>query len=149
MDSQSEQLQQQDLSNLPKTSPGILQTHRDFRPLILKCILFAFYSAEEEAGAAIIDVTTAPRQQLLSMLQSKQGLTSRATQAPSTAQLQPQVKQSPGTATLHGQPGISLSELSVHDPGMKDPQAWLLTVQKVGLVCHDEAACCQKDLQSV
>ena len=85
------------------------------------------------------------------MLQAKQGLTSRAsqaTQAASPAQPQPHVKQSPGPASLHEQPGLSLSELSVHDPGMKDPQAWLLAVQKVGLVCHDEAACCQKDLQS-
>ncbi len=91
-------------------------------------------AAGEEAGAAIIDVTSAPRQQLLSMLQAEQGLRSRdsqATQAASPAQLQPHAKQSPGTASLHGRLGISLSELSVHDPGMKDPQAWLLTVQKV------------------
>ncbi|KAL0046980.1 hypothetical protein WJX82_003486 [Trebouxia sp. C0006] len=92
---------------------------------------------ETEAGVAIIDVTTAPRQQLLSMLQATQGLTSRAsqsTQAASPAQPQPHVKQSPGAASLHGRPGISLSELSVHDPGMKDPQVWLLTVQKALLV---------------
>jgi len=114
-----------------------------------KCTVFSFLSAEQEAGAAIIDMTTAPRQQLLSMLQAKQGLTSRAsqaTQAASPAQPQPYVKQRLSMASLHGQPGISLSELSVHDPGMKDPQAWLLTVQKVDLVCHDEAACCQTKL---
>ena len=110
------------------------QAHKDFLSLTLKCIGFSFLSAEKEAGVAIIDVTTAPRQQLLSMLQAKQGLTSRAsqaTQAASPAQPQPHVKQSLGTASLHGRPGISLSELSVHDPGMKDPEAWLLTVQKV------------------
>jgi len=92
------------------------------------------FAAEEEAGAAIIDMTTASRQQLLSMLQAKQGLTGRAsqaTQAASPAHSQPHVKQSAGRALLHGQPGISLSELSVHDPGMKDPEGWLLTVQKV------------------
>ena len=92
------------------------------------------FAAEEEAGAAIIDVTSAPRQQLLSMLQTNQGLTSRVSQtiqAASPAQPQARVKQSPGTMSLHGRPGICLSELSVHDPGMKDPQAWLLTVQKV------------------
>ncbi|KAL0039095.1 hypothetical protein WJX77_007663 [Trebouxia sp. C0004] len=87
---------------------------------------------EEEAGVAIIDMTTAPRQQLLSMLQTKQSLTTM--QAASPAQPQQYVKQSPGTASLHGQPSISLSKLSVHDPGMKDPQAWLLTVQKALLV---------------
>ena len=115
---------------------------------MLKSIIFSFLSAETEAGVAIIDVTTAPRQQLLSMLQATQGLTSRAsqsTQAASPAQSQLHVKQSPGAASLHGRPGISLSELSVHDPGMKDPQVWLLTVQKVDLLCHHEAACCQKD----
>jgi len=121
------------------------QAHNNFLSLTLKCIVFSFLSAEKEAGAAIIDMTSAPRQQLLSMLQAKQGLTNAATQAASPAQPQPHVKQSSGTASLHGRPGISLSELSVHDPGMKDPQVWLLTVQKVDLLCHHEAACCQKD----
>ncbi|DBA69517.1 TPA: hypothetical protein ACH3X2_012720 [Trebouxia sp. C0005] len=96
---------------------------------------------EKEAGVAIIDMTSALRQQLLNMLQTKQGLTSRAslaTQAASPAQPQPHVPQSFGTASLHGRPGLSLSELSVLDPGMKDPQAWLLTVQKALLVSIEQ-----------
>ena len=107
--------------------------------------------AEKEAGLAIIDITTAPRQQLLGMLQAEQAC---ASGTPSTAQGTPTGQQQscvcrattakPGAVTGQEAQRLSLSELSVSDPGMSDPQNWWLSAQQVHTLNYSLA--CAEDV---
>ncbi len=96
-----------------------------------------FCGIEQEVCVAIIDCTTAPREQLLAMLQAEKGFTAISpgpVPAAPTARVQDHgpPHQHMSTIGLAGrQQGQSLSELSVCDPGMKDPQSWWLSVQQV------------------
>ena len=82
----------------------------------------------------IIDLLTAPRGQLLSMLEPAHGFVLTPPD-----QCQQQVMKKPGAGTSESrnvQAGsttgsMSLSELSVSDPGMKEPEAWWSQVQMV------------------
>ena len=82
----------------------------------------------------IVDLLTAPRGQLLSMLEPTQGL---ILTLPDHQQQPAMDKLGAGTSEcrniLAGSTtgSTSLSELSVSDPGMKEPEAWLSQVQTV------------------
>ena len=90
--------------------------------------------AEEECGSVITDMLTAPRSQLLSMLKPTQGFV-----LPPPNRHQQHTRDKLGAGTSQGrnvQAGsttgsMSLSELSVSDPGMKEPEAWWAQVQMV------------------
>lgn len=82
----------------------------------------------------ITDMLTAPRSQLLSMLETTQGFV-----LPPSHCHQQHTRDKLGAGTSQGrnvQAGsttgsMSLSELSVSDPGMKEPEAWWAQVQLV------------------
>lgn len=86
--------------------------------------------AAKEAGADVIDITTARRQHLLGMLQAAQEPAD--TTLASASQQYRHSRSGSVTSSAQGQQSPSLSELSVSDPGMKNPQEWWLSVQQVG-----------------
>lgn len=127
--------------------------------------------AEEECGSVIIDRLTGPRERLLSMLaQAFAPNPPAAADPPSSTPLQQQTlpagppsrppqhtpaaagppsrrpKQAGNRSTSKlAQAGgsMSLSELSVSDPGMKEPQAWWSQVQTVSpLPAFEFPSCC-------
>lgn len=79
----------------------------------------------------IVDLLTAPRGRLLSMLDPTQGF------AHTQPEQHPQQEPAAGASTsTDAQAGLasgtmSLSELSVSDPGMKQPEVWWSQVQTV------------------
>lgn len=79
----------------------------------------------------IVDLLSGPRSRLLSMLDPTQGFTH--TQPDQHLQQEPAAGPSTSKAAQAGStPGMmSLSELSVSDPGMKQPEAWWSQVQTV------------------
>lgn len=102
----------------------------------------------------IVDLLTAPRGQLLSMLDPTQAF---AHTPPDYHQQQTGAKSEAGTSTSQAGStagSMGLSELSVSDPGMKEPEAWWSQVQTVlsaifriqGLrtssIACEERACC-------
>ena len=113
----------------------------------------------------IVDLLTAPRGQLLSMLEPTRAF---AHTPPDYHQQQTGAKSEAGTSTSQGdQAGstagsMSLSELSVSDPGMKEPEAWWSQVQTVlsaifriqglrtsSIACEDYACFCDVDVSGM
>lgn len=81
----------------------------------------------------IVDLLTAPRGQLLSMLEPTQGLilTPPDHQQAAMDKLGAGTSESSNIQAGSATGSTSLSELSVSDPGMKEPEAWWSQVQTV------------------
>ncbi|KAL3141244.1 hypothetical protein ABBQ38_003585 [Trebouxia sp. C0009 RCD-2024] len=98
-------------------------------------LLQQMQSQEEESGSMIVDCLTAPRDRLLSMLapaQASPPISPPVTGPPSRPPLQQTGNKLTSKSAQAGGPAsgcMSLSELSVSDPGMKEPQAWWSQVQ--------------------
>ena len=111
---------------------------------------------EEESGSRIVDVWTAPRNQLMTMLKTTQDNVRTVPQQQQRQQHGEQQQQQlqhqqqghqqqtlsshqagakQGRATKAGskETSVSLSELSVSDPGMREPEVWWSQVQQVGI----------------
>lgn len=103
---------------------------------------------EEECGSTIVDCLTAPRDSLLSMLAPAQASSPTSTPLagpPGRPPLQQTGNNSASTSAQAGGPAagcVSLSELSVSDPGMKEPQAWWSQVQLVLPALHFPCIAC-------
>lgn len=116
--------------DLTPESPQCSTTHTYMLSCSIMSLVFCCPAAKE-AGAEVIDITTARRQQLLGMLQAAQEPAD--TTSTSASQQYRYTRSGSVTSLAQGQQSPSLSELSVSDPGMKEPESWLLSVQQVGL----------------
>ena len=91
-----------------------------------------YYGAVEESGSDIIDLLTAPGDQLLTMLELTQDATCEPTRQHSLGSRH--MQKTAGNTSGRRESDtrcMGLSELSVRDPGMKEPEVWWSQVQEV------------------